>query len=1244
MAVGRISGPLLKENLLRNGVNLAFETDLLYLDVVNNRVGIRNDNPLYELDVTGTTRTTNLEITTEATIADIYIQGNTISSTNPNGIINLGTADNIIYQNKLVIDSFDITGNTISTNESNADIEFRPNGTGSVEMYADTNVYGNIYASGNITLDGDITIGDTTTDTLTFNAEVASDIVPDQDNTYTLGTPSNRWADMWVNTFNVDEITTDDLFVDGIDLTAVPGNLYFVSENGSDTNQGQHFNNTFASVGHALSVASSGDTIFVYSGTYTETFPLTIPVGVTLKGQSLRSVTVQPTVGTQDQDAFLLNGESTIEDITVSGFYYNSIANTGHAFRFAPNLTVTSRSPYIRNISVITQGSTAGTDPTDPRGFDDGDAGRGAYIDGSVATANSREASMLFHSATFICPGVDVITMTNGVRVEWLNSFTYFADKGLYAVDGVTGIKGTGTTAIRLSGTTGTYSVGETVTYYDTDGTTVLAQGVIDSIDADGKIYLSGKVAGLITAEDRGGKTLTANGDAKLQTAQKKYGTASLFLDGTGDYVSVSAQDDFGFGTGDFTVEAFVYKTADTGQEAIIDFRTAATDNAISIGVRNSNKPYLYVNGVYEIDSATALNLSNWNHVAYVREGTTGTLYLNGTSVGTWTDNTDYGVAKPVIIGAGYTGGFTFWTGNIDEVRVLKGEAAYTGATIPVPTGEHVSNSNTVLNAHFNGTNASTTFEDDTLIEQDIRSDGGATSTFIDFVDYTDFGAEVRSIASACVYGNYGAYGDGEGVIMYLISQNFAYIGLGKEVDNDPLSVIQANEVVELNDAKIRYSSVDHKGDFRVGDLFYINQETGDVNFSTTNFNIESTAGLTLTNGVDVTTIDGTKIDTGNIRISGNTIETLSGDLNLTAASDTINLLNNVNIDGNLDVTGNVTIGGNITVGDEATDSIEIVAGINSDLIPRVDSEYNLGLPTNEWKNLYVNHAHIDDIEIKNNYIAVNASNADLELRAAGTGQIVLDDIKFKANVISSATDINIATDTEIVNINSTGSLNLPSGTTLERPGTAIPGMIRYNTDLSAFEGYDGNWITLSGGVYDLDRNTFITAELYPGANDNTIRFYVENSVIADINDARLSTIRVDVDDLRLDGNVLSVTTPDTSLVLTANGAGSVTFDHLAFKDNTITNIVPDSITTFRQSGDGYLKIEGTGGFVFPVGTSNNRPPLAQTERGMTRFNSEDGRLELFDGTSWVSVAGATGAISFVDAEFLAIETVLTLG
>jgi len=265
---------------------------------------------------------------------------------------------------------------------------------------------------------------------------------------------------------------------------------------------------------------------------------------------------------------------------------------------------------------------------------------------------------------------------------------------------------------------------------------------------------------------------------------------------------------------------------------------------------------------------------------------------------------------------------------------------------------------------------------------QSILNGTGATATTILNYDLRDFGAEIRMIGSASVYGNYGLYGNGPGVIIYAIGHNLAYIGTGKEVTNDPLEVIQANEVTELNGAKVRYNSVDHKGDFRVGDLFYVNQEDGTVSFSVNALNIDLTNGVTFTTGGSNTFISGERIDTGNLRISGNTIESLSGDITFSAATDQINLQNNVAITGNLDVTGDVSIGGNIQIGDEATDSISIVAGINSNLIPATDNTYSLGTETNIWSNLYVDEVEVDDITINTNVIATTTSNADLELRA----------------------------------------------------------------------------------------------------------------------------------------------------------------------------------------------------------------------------------------------------------------------
>jgi hypothetical protein len=1201
MAIGRISGPLLKQNLLREGVNLAFETDLLYLDVVNSRIGINTSSPQYDLDVNGTVRAPGWEVADFANIADIRIANNNISTTA--NTLELGTADNVVYQNTLLVDAFRLRNNEISTTVSNADIELNPNGTGSVEIFADTNVYGNITATGSITADGNITIGDANTDDVTFNAEIASDIIPDATDTYTLGsdpaTGGKQWADVWTQNLYAGTVRASSIEVAGVDLALRQGNIWYVAENGDNTYSGDHPNDPFETIGQALGSAVAGDTIHIYPGVYTENFPLEVPRGVTVKGHSIRSVKIIPASGTEYNDCFLLNGETTVEDVTIADFYsggnyftttaasagsatinvgsapfahtyvsggtiniggtdyaisnatYNestgvvvithaggnagvgaevfvkglvfecnggnrTFPDNGYAFRFATDFEVTSRSPYIRNVSVITKGSV--TDPLlDPRGFDAGDAGKGAYVDGAYATTNSIEASMLFHSVTFITPGVDALTMTNGARVEWLNSFTYFANRGLYAFDSNDGLKGAGQTAIRVSNVTGTIQAGQTFTYYDTDGVTVLATGLIDSVDADGKFYISGNLTGLTEAQDRTGKTVTRYNNPVTDTGIKKFGSSSLQLDGTEDYLGISSNNDFGFSTDDYTVEGWFYFNSVASTQNLFDFRAgASSDLAPTVYINAGGELRFYSYNADRITGAT-LSTGQWYHIAVSRSGNDTKLFLNGQSQGTWTATpTDYGVAKPLIIGARWDAGNKF-DGYIDEFRVTKGLARYT-INFAAPSSEFVSDANTVLLLHFNNADdSSIVIVDDTLESQDLRftGAGSATASYVDLKDTTDFGAEIRSIASACVYGNYGAYGDGNGVLMYLIAQNFAYIGTGKLDDNDQTDVVQIQEVTELNNAKVRYSSVDHKGDFRVGDLFYVNQQDGTVDFTSTQLAIDTTDGISITTGGSTTTITGERFDTGNLRISGNTIESLTG-------------------------------------------------------------------------------------------------------------------------------DINLSSDSGVVKITSTGSLQLPKGDTASRP-TPATGMIRYNTDTNLFEGYDGNWIALNG-VYDLDLDSKITAELTPGANDGVIRFYTNGDLIATMDEDKFETNVIEVDDIRIDGNVIETITTNTDLLLSANGTGSVAIDEISIKNSSIINTTSNGVLYFQQSGSGYFKFEGTGGFVVPVGDNSQRPVPAYRETGMTRFNSEQGYLEIWDGLQWVSVAGATGSITFNQAEDLAIEYVLTLG
>ena len=543
MAVGRISGQLLKSNLLRNGADLAFETNLLYIDVNNNRIGVKTSTPQYPLDINGTARTTNAEVTGQVDVGNITVTGNTISTTSSQ--LNFSAIDGIVYNNEIHVDDLIITNNKIQATDTNQNFEIQTSGTGVVDIIGNTEVQGNIHATGNIRADGNITIGDNDTDSITINADITSNIIPDASDTYSLGTAAKRWNEAYANNLTVDNLAlSGNITVQGLNLTARPGKVIYVATNGDDSKSGTHQNDPYASIEQALSVAIAGDHVYIYPGTYTEDFPLTIPTGVSIRGDGIRAVKIQPSNATNSNDAFILNGETTVEDLTVTGFYYNNSANTGHAFRFNPTgaddstgFQVTSRSPYVRNVTVITQGTV--TTAQDPRGFGSADAGKGALLDGSVATPASNEASCLFQNATFINPGVDAVTLTNGVRIEWLNSFTYFAARSIYAVDGTTGFAEDGKTQLKVSGLSGTaIQAGHVVSYYDTDNTTLLASGTVESVDGD-KFIIDWKSTGCAMPPETTGKQITANGDAKLDTSVKKFGQSSLLLDGTGDGASI---------------------------------------------------------------------------------------------------------------------------------------------------------------------------------------------------------------------------------------------------------------------------------------------------------------------------------------------------------------------------------------------------------------------------------------------------------------------------------------------------------------------------------------------------------------------------------------------------------------------------------------------------------------------------------------------------------------------------------
>ena len=244
MAIGRISGQLLKSNLLRAGENLAFETDLLYLDVVNSRIGIKTATPSTDLDVNGHIRSTNLTVDTQLNVGDLHFTGNTITSDSSTINFVAAAGEATVYHSRLQIDDLQLQGNTISTTVSNSSIELDPNGTGTVNIIANTNitgnlaVTGNINATGNVVIGGNIQIGDALTDEIIINAAIKSDLVPETDNTYDLGSASYRWRaiysyNLYTTALNVPSLDVGNLMFRDNEITTTTGLDLYLDGNGA---------------------------------------------------------------------------------------------------------------------------------------------------------------------------------------------------------------------------------------------------------------------------------------------------------------------------------------------------------------------------------------------------------------------------------------------------------------------------------------------------------------------------------------------------------------------------------------------------------------------------------------------------------------------------------------------------------------------------------------------------------------------------------------------------------------------------------------------------------------------------------------------------------------------------------------------------------------------------------------------------------------------------------------------------
>jgi hypothetical protein len=188
------------------------------------------------------------------------------------------------------------------------------------------------------------------------------------------------------------------------------------------------------------------------------------------------------------------------------------------------------------------------------------------------------------------------------------------------------------------------------------------------------------------TFTDEYGNTVTANGNAKLSTAQFKFGSASLLLDGTTDWAYV-APFAIGLSTNDFTIECFVRWNSVTNGGIFHLFPGTPANVTTGLAVGYNGTAFEIYNNGSSVSRTYSVSTGVWYHVALTRVSNQLYLYINGVQQGAAIANsTNYSSGNGLNVGLYYSSSFTF-NGYIDELRVTRFGARYTGNFTP-PSAE----------------------------------------------------------------------------------------------------------------------------------------------------------------------------------------------------------------------------------------------------------------------------------------------------------------------------------------------------------------------------------------------------------------------------------------------------------------------------------------------------------------------------------------------------------------------------
>ncbi|MFK0688023.1 LamG-like jellyroll fold domain-containing protein [Mesorhizobium sp. IMUNJ 23033] len=198
-----------------------------------------------------------------------------------------------------------------------------------------------------------------------------------------------------------------------------------------------------------------------------------------------------------------------------------------------------------------------------------------------------------------------------------------------------------------------------------------------------------------MTDESLSGHSLSVFGNAQLDTGvAPPFGTSSLLLDGTGDYLTVADSEDFNFGTGDFTIELFARTAATSNSNYMLVHAGSSGNISYTWRCNASNQQ----DNVWSSNGSSTFNLvgasggvplTTWKHLCFERSGSKLRLYTGGvmeTSSTTIGANALFNSSAVLAIGMRSTSTTNGFNGHLKELRITKGVARYnsdSGFTAP---------------------------------------------------------------------------------------------------------------------------------------------------------------------------------------------------------------------------------------------------------------------------------------------------------------------------------------------------------------------------------------------------------------------------------------------------------------------------------------------------------------------------------------------------------------------------------